>query len=145
MFKFDASEYVKQRPGIQMTAMIDIMFINLLFFMALFVYFNFESELNISVPKAETSKELQLSPGEIIVNILKDGTVVVNQKTLTTGELEALLKKTTEVYPGQAVIVRADEKAYHENVIRVIDTCAKAKIWNISFAASREIPAPAPR
>ncbi len=138
MIKFDASEYVKQRPAIQMTSMIDIMFINLLFFMALFVYFNFESELNISVPKAQTASELQISPSEVIINIMKDGTIVVNQKKLNLPALEVLLKKTVEVYPGQPVILRADQKAYHEYVVSVLDACAKAKIWNISFATVKE-------
>lgn len=138
MLKFESSEYVKQRPAIQMTSMIDIMFINLLFFMALFVYFHFESELDISVPKAKTAAELQIAPSEIIVNIRKDGSIIVNQKSLDLAELERLLTKTKEVYPGQAVILRADEKAYHEYVVRVLDACAKAKIWNISFATVKE-------
>ena len=138
MIKFQPSEYVKQRPSIQMTSMIDIMFINLLFFMALFVYFHFESELNISVPKATASVESNFVPEDIIVNITKEGTIIVNQKTLRPDGLAALLNKTTKLYPGQSVIVRADQKAYHESVIRVLDLCAKAKIWNISFATSKE-------
>ncbi len=138
MINFEPSEYVKQRPAIQMTSMIDIMFINLLFFMALFVYFNFESELNISVPKAKTTAELQLAPSEIVINIQKDGSIVVNQKSLTVDGLENLLKKTVEVYPGQPVILRADEKAYHQHVVSVLDACAAAKIWNISFATMKE-------
>ncbi len=138
MIKFEPSEYVKQRPGIQMTSMIDIMFINLLFFMALFVYFHFEAELNISVPKASASMESQFAPEEIIVNITKDGDIVVNQKTMTVESLSQLLAKATRLYPGQPVVVRADQKTYHENVVRVLDLCAKSKIWNISFATTKE-------
>ena len=138
MIKFEPSEYVKQRPAIQMTSMIDIMFINLLFFMALFVYFHFETELNVSVPKSSSSIESQVSPQEIVINILRDGQVVVNLKQLDLSQLEALLKKTALLYPGQPVILRADQKTYHERVIRVLDACAKANIWNISFATTKE-------
>ena len=138
MINFEPSEFEKQRPAFQMTPMIDIMFLNLIFFMALFVYFQFETELNISVPKAREATEAKRTPGEIVINIMKDGTVVVNQKRLSAEELGALLKKTAEWYPGQAVILRADEKTYHEFVIRVLDQCANAKIWNISFATSKE-------
>ena len=118
--------------------MIDIMFINLLFFMALFVYFHFETELNISVPKATASVEAQLAPEEIVINILKDGTVIVNRRTMNLQGLASLLDQTSKLYPGQAVVVRADQKTYHENVVRVLDTCARAKIWNISFATTKE-------
>ncbi len=136
--KFDVSEYAKQRPAFQMTPMIDIMFLNLIFFMSMFVYFQFETELDITVPKAAESKEMRRAAGEIVINILKDGYVVVNQKRLTIPELGGLLRKTAEWYPGQAVILRADQKTYHEQVVRVLDECAKAKIWNISFATSKD-------
>lgn len=138
MISYELSEIEKQRPQFQMTPMIDIVFLNLIFFMALFVYFQFETELNISVPKAQASAPSQRTVGEIVINILKDGQVVVNQKPLAPSELGALLQKTAQLFPGQAVILRADERTYHEHVIRVLDQCAKAKIWNISFATTQE-------
>ena len=139
MIKFDLSEYVKQRPSIQMTSMIDIMFINLLFFMALFVFFHFETELNISVPKASASVQSPMNPTEIVINILKDGKIIVNQKEMSVGDLTVVLRRTASLYPQQAVILRADEKTYHQNVVRVLDACAKAKLWNISFATTKEL------
>lgn len=138
MIKFQVSEFSKQRPNIQMTSMIDIMFINLLFFMSLFVYFHFETELNVSVPKSSASVEAQAALQEIVVNVLKDGEIVVNQKRHSLAELLELLKKTAEIYPSQSVVVRADQKTYHESVVKVLDACAQAKIWNISFATIKE-------
>ena len=138
MINFTPSDRIKKRPEMQLTSMIDIMFINLLFFMSLFVYFHFESQLNISVPKAQASTQANYAPEDLIINITKDGTVVVNQKNLKPSEVTALLSKTTELYPNQSVIVRADENTYHKSVVRVLDACAKAKIWNISFATAKE-------
>ncbi len=138
MISFKQNEYVKPLPVIQMTSLIDILFINLSFFMALFLHFNFESELNIAVPQAQTSAEAKISPEEIVINILKDGTVVVNRKRVSVEQLSSLLKKTAELYPSQAVVLRADQKTYHEHVVRILDACAKSKIWNISFATTRE-------
>ncbi|MBI4353119.1 MAG: biopolymer transporter ExbD [Candidatus Omnitrophica bacterium] len=138
MLHFKPSEFETQRPAFQMTPMIDIVFLNLIFFMALFVYFQFETELNISVPKAEASTQARRTAGEIVINVMQDGSVVVNQKRLGFQELEALLKKTAEWYPGQAVILRADKRTLHEQVVRVLDVCAKAKVWNISFATTKE-------
>ena len=138
MLSFQPSEYEKQRPMFQMTPLIDMMFLNLIFFMALFVYFQFETELNISVPKAMESTQASRTAGEIVINVMKDGSVVVNQKKLDIEGLGVLLKRTSEFFPGQAVILRADEKTYHQYVIRVLDECSKADIWNISFATSKE-------
>ena len=132
------SEYQKQGPIIQMAPLIDIIFLTLVFFMTLSIFNQIESELNISVPKSKESKETIRSPGEIIVNITKDGKVLVNQKKLNSKELEEMLMKISALFPDQPIIIRADEKTFHKHVINVLDACAHAEIWNISFSATRQ-------
>ena len=80
MMNFKQTEYIKPLPMVQLVPLIDILFVTLSFFMAIFLTFNFEAELNISVPVSAASKESSVSPNELIVNILKDGTVIINQK-----------------------------------------------------------------
>jgi biopolymer transport protein ExbD len=137
MAKFEISEYQKERPVIQMAPLIDIVFLTLVFFMTLSIFNSQETELSISVPKAKESKEATRNPGEIIVNIKKDGRVIVNQKSLNSEELEKMLKQVATLFPNQPVIVRADEDTYHKYVIKVLDACANADIWNISFATTK--------
>jgi biopolymer transport protein ExbD len=137
MIHFKQTEYVKPLPVIQVISLIDILFICLSFFMAMFLHFNFESELNISVPQAATSMEPKSTPEEIVINILRDGVIVVNQKRVGLDELGNLLQKTAELYPAQAIVLRADQKTYHQHVVRVLDVCARSKIWNISFATTQ--------
>lgn len=138
MINFKGSEHTRSLPSIQVISLIDILFINLSFFMAMFLHFNFESQLNISVPQASSSIEAKTAFQEIVINILRDGTTIINQRKFSAQELTGLLQKTAEIYPGQSVVVRADEKTYHEYVVRVLDACAKARIWNISFATTKE-------
>lgn len=136
--KLEISEYQKKTPGIQIAPLIDIVFLTLIFFMVLSIFNQLESEISISVPKARESKETVRSPGEIIINIKKDGTVIVNQKRLNYEELEKMLKKISALFPNQPVIIRADEETYHKFVIKVLDACAGADIWNVSFATIKE-------
>ena len=138
MINFKASEHSRALPAIQVVTLIDVLFVNLSFFMVMFLHYNFESQLNIAVPQASSSVEAKVAFQEIVINILRDGTMIVNDKRLSLPELGALLQKTAEIYPGQSVVVRADEKTYHEYVVRALDACAKAKIWNISFATTKE-------
>ncbi len=138
MSKFAVSQYQKQRPIIQMAPLIDIIFLTLVFFMVMSIFGQLESELNISVPKASESVNSVRSPGEIIINITKDGKVIVNQKELTANQLQDMLKRLASLFPDQSVIIRADENTYHKYVIRVLDACAAADIWNISFSTMRE-------
>jgi len=138
MSRFGISENYKQKPVIQMAPLIDIIFLTLVFFMALSIFSQLESELNISVPKAKESKQAVRSPGEIIINIDKKGAITVNQRSLDYKNLENMLLKISALFPNQPVIIRADEKAYHKFVINVLDACASADIWNISFSTIKE-------
>ena len=138
MINFKPTSFEKQLPNLQVIPLIDILLVNLSFFMAMFLYFNFEGQLNIAVPKAAASVQSQASSQEIIINVLKEGDVVVGQKKMDLSELAALLRRTAGLYPSQAVILRADQKTYHERIIQVLDVCAKANIWNISFATTKD-------
>lgn len=134
MIKSDHWEQFKQAPVIPMAPLIDIVFLTLVFFMTLSVFAQLESQLNISVPKSKETTETVRSPGEIIINITKDGEFFVNQQQLSVTDLEAMLKQVTKMFPDQPVIIRADENAYHKYIINVFDACMRANIWDVSFS-----------
>ena len=136
MRKFDLKEFQKETPNVPMAPLIDIIFLTLVFFMTMSVFTQMESEISVSVPKSKFSKEIVRSPGEIIINIKKDGTFIVNQNKLEQEALEVMLKKVSHLFPDQPVIIRADEETYHKNVVHVLDACARANIWDISFATN---------
>ena len=121
--------------GFQIAPMIDVVFLLLLFFIMVSVFYRLEAEMSIVIPTADESEvSPRVGPGEIIINVLRDGGVVVNQRKLTMGELTEILAKLSSHYKGQPVIIRGDSKAYHEKIIEVLNACAKADIWNVSFA-----------
>lgn len=138
MINFKQNSYVREMPAINLIPLLDILFVILSFFMAMFLHFNFESALDISVPHAAEGKEAKALSQEIIVNIDRDGEVAVGQKKLTLDELVALLRRASELSARQPVVIRADQKTYHERVVSVLDAAARAGIWNISFATTRE-------
>jgi len=138
MLNLSGFHYQKEKPTIQMAPLIDIVFLTLVFFMTLSIFNQLESELSITVPKAKESKEAVRSPGEIIINITKDGAVIVNQRRLEDSDLQEMLKRISALFPNQPVIIRADENTYHKFVINVLNACAGANIWNISFATTKE-------
>lgn len=138
MSRFNIPEYQKERPIIQMAPLIDIVFLTLVFFMTLSIFGQLESELNISVPKAKESTDTVRSAGEIIINVDKEGRVVVNQKTLDPAGLRSMLARLSSLFPNQSVIIRADKNAYHKHVVDVLDACAGANIWNISISTTKD-------
>jgi len=139
MAKLDPFEQFKQPPVFPMAPLIDIVFLTLVFFMTLSVFSQLESEINISVPKSSQAREMVRSPGEVIINVTKEGEYYVNQQLLTTRGLEEMLGKVSVLFPDQPVIIRADEKTYHQYIINVLDICARANIWDVSFSTSNEV------
>lgn len=125
-------------PAFQMTAMMDIVFLLLCFFITTSVFSQWEYEIDISLPSAESGKVPDRLPGEIIINISKDGRISVNQQDLTLDALKGRLDRLAKYFPGQPVVLRADKATQYEDLIKVIDTCRMADIWNFSMATSED-------
>ena len=125
-------------PQLALTSMLDVIFLLLCFFVTVSVFSQWESEITIKLPSASTAEEPDRLPGEIIVNLDKDGKVTVNGKTLGLDDLRGRLAKVAKFYPDQAVIIRADKDVRYELLVGVIDTCRAANVWNFSFATNGE-------
>lgn len=136
--KFGNQMRMEPEP-IQLAPLIDVVFLILIFFLVTSVFGVYESEMDITLPTAASATPLERTQGEIIINVRADGGIVVNDRVIAPEELDAVLKRVAEYFPGGAVIVRGDEQASLGNAVRVLDACRKADIQNVSFAA---VPAP---
>ena len=121
-------------PGFQIAPMIDVVFLLLCFFIASQIFSQWETEIDVTLPTAESGTIPDRLPGEIIINIMRDGSVIVNRVSLDEEGLLALLRRVVEYFPGQPVLIRADRSTDYEHVIRVLDLCKNVDIWNIAFA-----------
>ncbi|MBP5509482.1 MAG: biopolymer transporter ExbD [Kiritimatiellae bacterium] len=125
-------------PAFQLTAMMDVIFLLLCFFITTSVFSQGEYEVSITLPTAKSDKIPERLPGEIILNIDVDGKITLNQQELSIDVLREKLKKISSFYPGQPIVLRADKDTKYENLMRVIDTCRQADIWNFSLATREE-------
>ena len=133
-----APEHASKAPALALTSMLDVIFLLLCFFVTASVYSQWESEISIRLPSAQTADDPDRLPGEIIANVAKDGSVRVNGAALTLADLGERLAKIAKFYPGQAVIIRADRETSYESLVKVVDTCRGAGVWNFSLATSNE-------
>ena len=129
----------RSRPAaLALTSMLDVIFLLLCFFVTASVFSQWESEVTISLPSASSSETPGRLPGEVILNVAKDGSVTVNAQKLTLSDLEGRLRKVAEFYPGQPVVLRADKATSYSSLMSVIDTCRNAGVWNFSLATVQE-------
>ena len=128
------TEKKSSAPALAMTSMLDVIFLLLCFFVTVSVFSQWESEISIKLPNAKTAQEPERLPGEIIVNLTREGRVRVKGGDMTLTELKSRLAKIAKFYPGQPVIIRADREVKYESLVEVIDTCREADVWNFSLA-----------
>ncbi len=130
----------ESEEGIPFAPLIDIVFITLVFFMTTSVYAVIESEIDIKLPTANAAVQNQRTRGEIFINLRNDGKIVLNDREMTIGELQDVLNRVAEYFPGGAVIIRGDREAMLGRAIDVLNCCKNADIQNVSFAAVQEEP-----
>ena len=132
----------RQPPPIamQLAPMIDILLLLLSFFIISYQFSRSETELKVSVPTAQEGAESERQRGEIIINVLTDGTLRVEGATVDLIQLHDKLSAISKQYKNQPVRIRGDGKVAYQRIVEVIDTCQKAGIWNISFATQRPVP-----
>ena len=123
---------------IQMAPLIDIVFLTLVFFMTTTVFSTLESEIDIQLPTASAAAQSERSQGEIYINLRENGEIVVNNKVIELAELQEVLLRVAEYFPGGAVIIRGDNQAMLGRAIAVLDLCKNADIQNVSFAVVEE-------
>lgn len=128
----------RSAPALALTSMLDVIFLLLCFFVTVSVFSQWESEISIQLPEASTAEQPERLPGEIIVNLSKAGSVTVNGRTMPLDELGKRLSKISKFYPGQPVIIRADRDTKYDHLVKVIDTCRAADVWNFSLATEGE-------
>ena len=126
------------KPPFPLAAMVDILFLLLLFFMLTSLYAEMEAELNITLPTSEEAADIERKPTEIIINVKADGTYVINQITYDVAGVDDKLGEISVLYKGDHIIVRGDKEAKYDYIIKLLDICKKYDIWNVSFAVRKE-------
>lgn len=125
-------------PDINLTPLIDVVFILLIFFMVS-TTFQRESEIKIELPEAssepvEEKKELL----EIVIDA--DGHYFIDDQQVVNTELETL-KKAIQKFLGEQseipVVIRADRRTPYESVIRAMDATSQLGLLQMSLATNQ--------
>ena len=129
---------VEEPDTFQLAPLIDIVFITLVFFMTTYTYSSLESEIDIKLPTADTAQPIDRTRGEIYINIRQDGRIVLNNKEMGIPELQEVLLRVAQYFPGGAIIIRGDRGADLGQAVAVLNCCKKADIQDVKFAVLEE-------
>lgn len=123
---------------LNMTPMIDIVFLLLIFFMVTTTFMKEEQRIDVKLPKAESPGVAIEVPDAITLTITEDGTVSFEGEAILRDELLNLLRQTAQHDPETPVTIRGHRGARHEAVVGVMDACGLAGLGNLAIGTIQE-------
>ena len=126
---------VRADVHIDLTSLIDVVFILLLFFM-LTTTFNRSTSLIVNLPEAsgETTTE---GPLRIDVTVDSAGAFAVNGRRLENNSVATLMQAITELSDGDntlPITITADASTTHQSVVTAMDAVAQLGFTKLSIA-----------
>ncbi|MFO0943076.1 MAG: biopolymer transporter ExbD [Pirellulales bacterium] len=119
-------------PSLNMTSMIDVLFVLILFFMVGTTFNQQERQIDIKLPGANTLKSMVPPPQRREVQVAADGSIFLDGNKLSMLELTQRLSDMRRMYPDISVAVRADGNALHGTVYPVYGAVNRAGITNMA-------------
>ena len=122
----------EEDASIDMTPMLDIVFIMLIFFI---VTTSFVKEAGIQVNKPEANQANKEPSANIFIAIRDTGEVWMDKRQVDVERVAANLERMLAEQPTDLVVIQADKAAEHGRVVEVMDQIKEAGIDKISIAA----------
>ena len=118
---------------IQMTPLIDMVFILLIFFV---VTTSFVSETGLDIQRPQSSSSETLPHENIPVAVGADGRITVDGQRVGLLSIRPFLQKRLRMQPGLAVVLVADKAVSVDRVVRVMDEIRGAGISEVALATA---------
>lgn len=123
----------KEQTDINISPLIDMVFILLIFFIVTTV---FVEEPGVEVNKPRAVSILDLEKNSILIAITSNGRIVYGGKDIGIGGVRAIVKRLTQK-ESMPVILQVDEGAPGQLVVRTIDEAKLANASKVSLSADR--------
>ena len=132
--------HVKEDPTVDLTSLIDVVFLLLIFFMVS-TTFERESVLKVDLPEASAVAEREELPDSLELIIDAQGRMYLNDQRLIDSE-ERTIRAAIEQLAGEnrdlPMILRADRETPHHFVVTAMDVAAQLGFLNLSIATDRQ-------
>lgn len=132
MRKFSQLRNGHEEAGIDMTPMLDIVFIMLIFFIVTTSFVR-ESGIDINRPTAKTATAK--TKNNILIAIKPDGEVWIDKRPVDIRAVRPNVERLKAENPEAGVVILSDTESKTGNLVKVMDQVRLAGITNISIAA----------
>ncbi len=109
--------------SIEMTPMIDMVFLLLIFFLVATSFHQEEREMQIALPVAQSGGPISVALRELVINVDEQGRIIVSGREISAEDLHGIVVDALAANPEQKVTIRGDRSVAYEAVVRVLDIC----------------------
>lgn len=127
-----AGEQAEEESEINITPMIDVVFIMLIFFI---VTASFVKESGIEVNRPDAATAVSQERANILIAISENNEIWIDQRMVDPRAVRANIERLRAENPEGSVVIQADKKSITETLVTVMDAARQAGVYDISFAA----------
>ena len=123
----------EEEAEINLTPMLDIVFIMLIFFVVTTSFVK-ESGIEVNRPTAQTAE--RRDQGNILIAIAPGGEIWIDKRPVDIRAIRAVVERLVAENPEGGVIIQGDRAAQIGLLVEVMDQIRKAGVNNVSIAAT---------
>jgi len=120
-------EETAEESGPDLTPVIDVVFLLLIFFLVATEYHQEERELDVVLPEVTQAQPLAMTK-ELIVNITKEGEYKVAGRDYDEQQLYLIIREAKENNPQMTALIRGDGQSALRHAVRVMGMCNKVQM-----------------
>lgn len=129
------AEDTQGEAAVNLTSLMDLMFILLIFFMATMAFKDEERDIEVNLPEtAQQQRSISAASKLLIINVRRPRNTahsdfyVIASKPMTLQQLHELVSKAVEKDEDQKVLIRGDRDAFHGQVAAAVAICRGAGV-----------------
>ena len=132
---FDVDDLkIKSRQGLDLTSMIDIIFILLIFFMVSTTF----NKIGIAIDIPNSAHISDIKPKTLDIFINKEGTPYFEKEVLTQTSLVQLVQNSVQQNPDMVIVLNPDKQTSTQSFLDILDWCKDANATHFSIAAKKK-------
>jgi biopolymer transport protein ExbD len=126
-------ESIAKETEVELTPLIDCIFLLLIFFMVTTVFIQTKG-LTVDLPAPGDTEEQDQKKKDINVAVTSEGQFTVNGETVPAASLEAAIREAMDMNNNRNVIIQGDPSSMNRDVVFVMDESYAAGAEGMAFA-----------
>jgi biopolymer transport protein ExbD len=115
--------HADEQPTLNLTPMIDIVFLLIIFFMVGTKFAEAERNVDVRIPQVESSQAPATPPQRHIITVAANGQILWDGKGVSVRQLRGQIQRTRKQEGVVRVVLRGDGDSPYRNVAGVLNAC----------------------